>query len=79
MEEGSWLIVFGDGRRGFFVALGLGGNDVEALHAVAQGVAAEFELLGGAGEVEVVLFPQGSVDIDTTDDYQKLLKATSAQ
>ena len=32
-----------------------------------------------AGEVEIVLFPRGSMDIDTEDDYQKLLKETSAQ
>ena len=30
------------------------------------------------GQVEIVLFPEGSIDIDTDVDYQKLLKATGA-
>jgi len=29
-------------------------------------------------QVEIVLFPEGSIDIDTDVDYQKLLKATGA-
>jgi molybdenum cofactor cytidylyltransferase len=31
-----------------------------------------------ADEVELVLFPQGNIDIDTVADYQKLLKESSA-
>ena len=31
-----------------------------------------------ADEVELVLFPQGNIDIDTEADYQKFLKEQSA-
>ena len=41
-------------------------------------IGAKSVVQGHADEVEVVLFPEGNIDIDTVADYQKLLKKSSA-
>src|SRR6266446_501904 len=55
-------MVFFDCSGRFVVSFGAAGN-IEAHHAVAQGMAADFQLVGGAAEVEAILLEGGSDEL----------------